>query len=871
MRSKKLISLAAFTLALGSLVGCNNQSGGNGGNPMPTEDMLSIHYQREKSDYNGWNLWLWEGGHDGGQYNFNKKDSYGVVAYYPLSTWEDPLTNQLGFIVRLNEWSQKDVDTDRYIDFSLLKQDDRRTYHVYLKQGDTNIYTDAEGSMTGQLKLCTFSTMTRLVLSANLGIKSYRVTQDDVEILNQTYTNPKKRVEANLPNDEVVDFTSTYKAYVELENGDNLSSVISKNLLFNTTTFEEQYAYDGNDLGVTYTESQSLFKVWSPAAKRIVLKVYSTGTPASLGGSDSALITLEMEKGEKGVWSTTVEGDLEGKYYTYAVYGGEHQGTEIVDPYAKSTGINGLRGMIVDFSKTNPVGWEDVDYLHYDRKELTVYETHVADLTSSSTWNGTPANQKLFKGFYETGTKYTSDGKTVSTGFDHIKELGVNAVQLIPIFDQANDERPDKMTFNWGYNPLNYNALEGGYSSDPYNGYARIKEFKELVKAYHDAGIEIIMDVVYNHVNGALNSNFDVLMPGYYYRYTSSGELSNGSGCGNETASENYMMRKFMIDSTKFWLSEYKLGGFRFDLMGLHDIDTMNALTAEAKAINPYVTIYGEPWEGGSTPLDPSKQADQANANKFVGYGAFNDAIRDSLIKGGLNAKTDVGWIGNKTSKVEQSDINKLTKGILGITAAGSGAINDPDKSTNYVTCHDNYTLYDRLIATGLYTKDDEDLLVKMNVLANSIIFTSQGTSFMLAGEEFLRTKYGNDNSYNASYQVNELDYSLKIKHLDMFESYKKMIALKQSLGALHLDKDHINGIDVTMTSNGGAIKYYLVDEATNREYIFLHANGLGDTSTTYNLDGFNLYWSTTQGNERKLSSETRLDKYETLVAYRNL
>ena len=868
MKRRNLIFLATVTMAIDSLVGCKNKS--SGGESTPKEDMLAIHYQRTKSDYNGWNLWLWEGGHDGASYKFNKKDSYGVYAYYPLSTWEDPLTNQLGFIVRLNEWVQKDVESDRYIDFSLFKKDDKRTYHVYLKQGDANIYTDEEGHMTGSLKLCTFNTMNRLVVSANIGIQAYRVTQDDVEILNERFNSPKRRVEANLPNGDSVDFASTYKAYVELENGDNLSSIISKNLLFNSEEFESQFAYDGDDLGANYTQSETNFKVWSPAAKRIVLKLYSTGTPLSLGGTDDPTDTLEMVKGEKGVWSTTVSGDLEGKYYTYAVYGGDHQGTEVVDPYARSTGINGLRGMVVDFAKTNPTGWDDVDYLPYDRKELTVYETHVADLTSSSTWNGTPANQKLFKGFYEENTKYTSNGVTVKTGFDHIKELGVNAVQLIPIFDQANDERPDKMTFNWGYNPLNYNALEGGYSSNPYDGYARIKEFKELVKAYHDAGIEIIMDVVYNHVNGALNSNFDVLMPGYYYRYTSSGELSNGSGCGNETASENYMMRKFMIDSVKFWLSEYKLGGFRFDLMGLHDLDTMNQLTAAAKAINEHVTIYGEPWEGGSTPLDPSKQSDQANGNRFVGYGAFNDAMRDALIKGGLKDKTEIGWIANNTSKVETGDINKITKGILGITAASTGAINDPDKSTNYVTCHDNYTLYDRFIATGLYTKEDDELLAKMNVLSNSLVFSSQGTSFMLAGEEFLRTKQGNNNSYNASYQVNELDYSLKIKHLDMFASYQKMIALKQDLSCLHLDKDHINNINVTMSNSGGTIRYSLIDESSSREYLFLHVNGLGDSSK-YNLEGYSLYWSTIEKDQKELTDETSLSPYETLVVYRSI
>ena len=866
MKRKTLITFTTLVLAAGALVGCNKPASGGGA---PKEDMLAIHYQRDKGDYDGWNLWLWEGGHDGASYKFNKKDEYGAVAYYPMSTWEDPLTNKLGFIVRLGDWSAKDVDSDRYIDFNLFKKDDNRTYNIYLKQGDANIYTDANGSMTGQVKLATFNAMNRIVFSANIGIKEYSLTKDGVEFAYNSFTNPARRVEVTLPNGETVDFAATYVVTMTLENDDMLTSVISKNLLFDSTQFKELYDYDG-ELGALYTSSSTTFKVWSPASKKIELKLYDTGTPASLGGSDTPSRTIEMTKGEKGVFSVTVDGNLEGKYYTYAVYGGERNGYEVVDPYAKSAGINGLRGMIVDFNKTNPTGWEDVSYLPYDRKQLTVYETHIADVTSSDTWTGSAANKKLFKGVYEAGTTYTANNVTVKTGFDHIKELGVNAVQFVPIFDQANDERPDKITFNWGYNPLNYNVLEGGYSSDPYDGYERIKEFKELVKAYNDAGIEIIMDVVYNHVNGALDSNFDVLMPGYYYRYNGDGSLSNGSGCGNETASEHTMMRKFMVDSIKFWLGEYKLGGFRFDLMGLHDIDTMNEIASEAKAINPHVCIYGEPWEGGSTPLPAAQQADQANINSLNGVGAFNDHFRDALIKGGLNAKTAVGWIGNEKSKIEQGDINKLLKGIQGITAAGTGAIEDPDHTTNYVTCHDNYTLYDRLIATGLYTAADEAKLAKMNVLANSVTFTSQGTAFMLAGEEFLRTKQGNENSYNASYQVNELDYSLKTKHMDMFKSYQKMIALKQNLDGLHLDKDHNKEVEPIMSSNGGKVQYTLTDTANNRQYLVIHVNGLGD-SGTYDLSSYTLYWSTTAGDQKVLSAQTALDNYETLVVYRSL
>lgn len=588
-----------------------------------------------------------------------------------------------------------------------------------------------------------------------------------------------------------------------------------------------------------------------------------------------------MTPGEKGVWSKRVDGNLEGKYYTYVVTNKKYDHQEVVDPYAKSAGVNGLRGMVVDFRKTNPEGWEDVVYLGRDRKELTVYETHVCDVTSSDTWNGTEDNRLLFSGVIEKGTTYSEGGVTVKTGFDHIVELGVNAIQFIPIFDQANDEVNKE--FNWGYNPLNYNVVEGSYSSDPYNGYTRIIEFKQLVQAFNEEGISVIMDVVYNHVNGVDYQSFDVLVPEYYFR-RANGSLSNGSGCGNETASDRYMFAKFMKDSAKFWLEEYKLGGFRFDLMGLHPWSMMNDLVKDLKEINPYVVVYGEPWEGGSTPLDSSARADQANQKKFKGYGAFNDKMRDALIKGGMKGKEELGFITNMASAISANDEKAILKGIRGTVGEGATSYaTDPNLTTNYVTCHDNYTLYDRFIATGAFDlpedatpeqiEERDQLFAKMNVLANSIVFLSQGTTFMLAGEEFLRTKQGVSDSYKSSYEINELDYSLKVKHLDMFESYQRLIAMKQNLDGLHLEAADTTEkkLPVAFNENKTTIEYNLADTAGNRTFKVLIRNGLdlGDVEdTTYDLTGYELYWSTTQGVSKILSNKTELDKFETLIVW---
>lgn len=392
------------------------------------------------------------------------------------------------------------------------------------------------------------------------------------------------------------------------------------------------------------------------------------------------------------------------------------------------------------------------------------------------------------------------------------------------------------------------------YSSDPYDGYAKIREFKQLVLAFNEIEVSVIMDVVYNHVAGAMGSNFDVLMPNYYFRYKENGTLSNGSGCGNETASENAMMRKFIVDSICFWTSEYKLGGFRFDLMGLHDIETMNLVAQEAKKINPYIVIYGEPWSGGTSPLEADRQAKQANANSFIGYGQFNDQMRDALIKGGLCAASEKGWVTGE--KLTEADLKAIQNGINGITYSATYIISDSNKTVNYVTCHDNYTLYDRCKAAGI---EDEDTIRKMCVLANAVVFTSNGTTFMLAGEEMLRTKQGDFNSYMSSDEINGLDYSLKAKHPEVFMAYQKLISFKQKVTDLHQDNSYI---DVIREQNGAVLRYELSDGVNH--YIVIHGNGLVN-SYTFECKGYEIYLDTLNIYQGKVDSIT-LNPYQTII-----
>lgn len=822
------------------------------------EPSLQLHYHRtDRESYSKWGFWIWETGGEGKLYELNYEDAFGGVALYPLSAFgADAASKGIGIIPRLLSGWTKDGEGDRLLSFDGLVLDENNYYHVYILEGDMSLYpalTPAMEQTMNQMRYslrAEFVSEDRIQVTAALPMTGLTLYEGEK---NKGFTPADNALSAVISLD-ILDLEAGYRVEAGFADGTVVEQEVSVNALFDTPAFDALYRYDG-ELGALYTLEQTVFKVWSPLSKDITLCLYDKGE-----GGDA--LCLPMEKGDKGVFSVTVEGDLHGKYYSYKVVNSQYpQGVEIVDPYAKSAGKNGKRGQVVDFARLNPEGWDSWQPYAYDRKALTVYETHVSDVTSAKSWTGSEQYRYKFLGLVEEGTSFTKDGITVTTGFDHIKELGVNAIQLIPIFDQDNEE--GKPVFNWGYNPLNYNVLEGSYSTNPNEGTVRIKEFKRLVQKCHEAGINIHMDVVYNHVSAAAGSNFDVLMPGYYFRYNKDGSLSNGSGCGNETASERSMMRKFITDSVCFWAEEYKLGGFRFDLMGLHDLETMNRLTEVLQKINPAIVVYGEPWEGGSTLLKDSLQADQKNANHFVGYGQFNDQFRDALIKSGMNAVSAKGWVTDE-GKISQGDVDKLLAGFKGGTKGDGYLIADPDKNIIYATCHDNYTLYDRIKQAGVR---DKDTVRKMAVLANAMVFSSQGTSFMLAGEEFLRTKgtgASAGNSYNASYQVNQLDYSRKIEYYEVFELYKKLIAFKQTTVALQLPVDKLDQYQVESLQEGAV--FCIRFTQGDREYVIYHGNGLVK-DCVLDLEGYTLYLDTL--GDRELTDNTLLQPFESLIAYR--
>lgn len=807
--------------------------------PDDFQNCFCIHYHRDDADYKNWFLWLWPDGGDGANYYFEYADSYGGVCVTPLETFS---TNRIGLIVRDADW-KKDPDGDRFVDLTSLTPDKNGNYQIWLYTEISIIY-DEEPTNIAYLSTCAFADMKNINVVAGAGkLYGLEVIEGGVS-LGKTeldgVTSYKIALDHNAYIDKPYLVKATFANQYAIETGVSLSGI------FSDPAFNAAYAYDG-ELGAIYTKEETVFKVWSPVSEGIDVLIYDTGTPVAYGdaahpGSDAPTQIIPMTKGDKGVFTATALGDLDGFYYTYKVKNYVYpQGKEVVDPYAKSCGVNGLRGMILDMSRTDPELFREQSVPDANRLASVVYETHIADLTSSSTWGGNPDNAKKYAGFYEEGTEYEG----LKTGFDHIKELGVSHVQILPMFDQANDEI--NVEFNWGYNPLNYNAPEGCYSSNPYDGAVRVRELKELIQAYNGAGIGIIMDVVYNHVNSVSGQNFDVLMPYYYFRYNGVA-LYNGSGCGNETASDRYMFRKFMLDSATYWAKEYRLSGFRFDLMGLHDLTTMSLLTKAVTSINPNAIIYGEPWTGGTSGLPAAQACNQANADKFDGYGCFSDRIRDGLIAGGLAQPTDKAWATLREGVTDEAVLKKYVStskaaGAKLVTAVlGAQALTkDPAVTVSYATCHDNYTLYDRVKAAysneNIVLTDEE--AKRMNLLAQSVVMTSQGTAFMLAGEEFLRTKGGNENSYNASYATNELNYALKLEHQDLFNAYKKLVSLKRSVPGLHLDLSGVTGEgkpSVIKNKNFSCLAYEIDGESEQR-LLVVHCNGIYDGTDVDKID----------------------------------
>lgn len=562
--------------------------------------------------------------------------------------------------------------------------------------------------------------------------------------------------------------------------------------LFSSSEFEASSCYPGNDLGAVWTKNATQFRVWAPTASLVVTNLYRTGD------QDDLFDSIPMRKEEKGTWVISVSGDLNGTYYTYSVTVDGETHT-VVDPYARAVGVNGNRGMVIDLASTDPEGFRDEQRPEFiNATDAIIYELHIRDFSSDQSSGMKHAGKYL--AFTESGTK---NGFGDSTGVDYLKELGVTHVHLLPAFDyQTVDEtRLTEEQFNWGYDPKNYNVPEGSYSTDPYHGEVRIREFKQMVQALHRSGIRVIMDVVYNHTMEGEDSNFNRIVPGYYYRLTSEGFFSNASGCGNETASERAMMRKLMIDSLVYWVQEYHIDGFRFDLMGVHDIRTMNEIRRVLNEIDPSILIYGEGWTGGLSPLPDWERAVKNNVKDMnPGIAAFCDNLRDT-IKGNVFHGSEQGFVNGRDGLEEA-----IKFGVVAATwhqEVDYGRVTycsnipwaaEPTQAVNYSSSHDNYTLWDKLALSN--PEDDRETRVKMNMLAAAIILTCQGIPFFQAGEEFLRSKPLNkeataydDNSYRSPDAVNSLKWNQRSVNKEVVNYYRGLIAFRKRHPSLRMTK----------------------------------------------------------------------------------
>ena len=603
-------------------------------------------------------------------------------------------------------------------------------------------------------------------------------------------------------------------------------NVMKEDTMYLTKEFEEKFTYEGNDLGSCYSKESTKFRVYAPTADKVTLNLYKDGLKGE------AFQQKEMEKAENGTYIAEISGDIHGIYYTYvAEVSGEAK--EAVDPYAHAVGANGVRGMVVDLDSTNPNGFvNEVRPKKPKPVDSVIYELHVRDFSIDE--SSGMKNKGKFLAFTEEGT---INKDKLKTGIDHLKELGVTHVHLLPAFDygSVDETKLEIPQYNWGYDPVNYNVPEGSYSTDPFHGEVRIREFKEMVQALHKQGICVVMDVVYNHVFDAGEFCYQKLVPDYFFRMNGE-QFSDASACGNETASNHLMVRKFMIDSLVYWAKEYHIDGFRFDLMAIHDITTMNEIRKALSEIDEDIIIYGEGWTADDSPLPEQERALKKYTYRMPGIAAFSDDIRDA-VKGSVFEELEKGFVSG------ESDLEKIIQfsvtGATGHSSLYKGESKEkteipqpwaaePGQCVNYTSCHDNYTLWDKLVVSNQErTKED---IVAMNKLASAIVFTSQGIPFIHAGEEILRSKpdesakFGyTENSYKSSDKINGIKWNTKTENMDMFRYYQGLIAFRKETDALRLKtKEDIEKSIEFSPIKQGVVSYSI---KTEKEELFIIYN----------------------------------------------
>jgi len=830
------------------------------------ETSITVHYYRYSGDYDGWNVWVWPHNPPGeaqwARFNSEKPDKDGFVTarvYFPK---KKPAIKEIGVIIRKsennNDWAEKDVTHDRFTEEK----------EIWLVQGDPAIYTEKPATGNPPILFAAAD-------SAGSVLISLPVEPEDFSVF-AVYENERKISVSSeqliINNDSVIrviitldeKITDPSKLYfVRDETGCFSERKVTMRGILN------DFYYDGDDLGVRYSAEESGFKVWSPAAAAVSAALYDDAGVYSAEGRVVNNDTDNLHRMEKdfktGVWSAVIKGNLEGKFYLYRVEFADGKTTWAADPYAKAVSANGQRMAIIDMSETNPLGWrgkEKPDFTAGRWQDAVICELHVRDFSIDE--NSGMKRKGKYLAFTERGTR-TKDGAV--TGVDHLVRLGITHVHLLPVYDYASINELTADEFNWGYDPMHYNVPEGSYSTDPRNPAARITEFKAMVKSLHDAGIRVIMDVVYNHTYQTGTWPFDALVPGYYYRVTDTGVYANGSGCGNEVASERPMVRKFIIDSCRYWAKEYNIDGFRFDLMGLIDRQTMAQLTEELRRdIDPTLIIYGEPWQAGGSVLPENLQTG-IGAQRGLGFAVFNDRIRTS-IKGGSD----------DNSRGFATGAKGMEKGIInGVLGAVNGFTSQANESVNYVTAHDNLNLWDK-IALSHGAKDTaaspykllegtpnftakfpadifESDAVKSVLLANGIIFTSQGIPFFQAGDEFLRSKFGDHNSYKSPDSINMIRWENADRYGEVIDYYAGLIRLRKAYPAFRQSNkdDILNSIEILRAEDLG-VAFVIREQGTGNK-IFVAYNGSKEPMTFSLPDDISVWRQVV--NARRAGTET--------------
>ena len=579
-------------------------------------------------------------------------------------------------------------------------------------------------------------------------------------------------------------------------------------LFVRSNDFDNYFSYDG-ELGALYEKEGTLLRVWTPTAKSVEVWIYADD---SFKGPSTK---IEMVQKPKGIFEAYLPGDQHGTIYVYKILFLNNRESISVDPYARATTVNGMKSVIADLNRTNPDGWGERLPAFGLPEEAIIYELHIRDFSISET-SGI-VNKGKFLGLTEKNTQNASGRKT---GLDYLIDLGITHIQILPMFDYATVDEANltEPQYNWGYDPLNYNVPEGSYSTDPFDPFNRIFELKQMIRTLHDNGLRVIMDVVYNHVYDPKDQALERTVPGYFYRYNADGSLANGTGVGNDTASERHMMRKYIIDSVKYWAKEYHLDGFRFDLMGIHDSVTMNAIREALDKIDPSIIIIGEGWEM-STPLPEDLKASQRNAQAMPRIAHFNDSIRIALKGSDFGDEKDRGFISGK-NYLEDLLLRNI-KGAMHLSSHSSYV--DPEQVIQYVEAHDNLTLYDKLLRSN--PDDSEEVRIKRHTLATSIVLLSQGVPFIHGGQEFLRTKAGVANSYQSPDEINQFEWERVTTFQESVAYVKGLIALRKSEYLFRLHTHEEIDTHFTMLSENFNIVAFSLTNSEKKYIVIFNGN----------------------------------------------